>query len=161
MLPEHAIKVLVIGGGGREHAICWKLAQSPKLEQLYCAPGNGGTASLAKTQNVNLKVSDFAGIEKFALDNKIDLVVIGPDNPLADGIVDHLEKSGLRVFGPQKAGAQLEASKAFAKDFMVNHKIPTAKHFITSSHDDAIDFVRQNEWARVVKVDGLALGKGV
>ena len=161
MLPERHVKVLVIGSGGREHAICWKLAQSPRLESLYCAPGNGGTAMLAKTQNVALNVNDFAGIEKFACENQIDLIVVGPDNPLADGIVDTLEKSGLRVFGPRQIGARLESSKAFAKDFMVRHGIPTARHFITGSHDDAIDFVRQNDWARVVKVDGLALGKGV
>jgi phosphoribosylamine--glycine ligase len=161
MLPENPVKVLVVGGGGREHAICWKLAQSPRLEKLYCAPGNGGTAALHKTENVDLKVNDFAGIEKFSRENHIDLIVIGPDNPLADGIVDHLEAAGLRAFGPTKAGAQLEASKAFSKNFMVQHGIPTARHYISSSHDDAMDFVRENDWARVVKVDGLALGKGV
>lgn len=161
MIPEKPLKVLVVGSGGREHAICWKLVQSPLLSELYCAPGNGGTAGLEKTRNVDIKVNDFAGIESFARENQIDLVVIGPDNPLADGIVDVLEKAGLRVFGPGKGGARLESSKAYAKDFMVRHDIPTARHFITSSHEDAVDFVRDNEWARVVKVDGLALGKGV
>jgi phosphoribosylamine---glycine ligase len=161
MLPERPLKVLVVGGGGREHALCWKIAGSPRLERLYCAPGNGGTARLEKTENVNLKVSDFDGIAAFASSNQIDLVVIGPDNPLADGIVDHLEKAGLRVFGPLKAGARLEASKAFAKEFMSRHGIPTARHFVTGSHDEAVEFAKENDWARVVKVDGLALGKGV
>lgn len=152
---------MVVGGGGREHAICWKLSSSPLLNELYCAPGNGGTASLAKTQNVDLTVTDFDGIANFAKEKNVGLIVIGPDNPLADGIVDHLEGAGLRVFGPKKAAARLESSKAFSKEFMVQHKIPTAKHFTTDSHEDACDFVRENEWARVVKVDGLALGKGV
>ncbi len=161
MLPDKPVKVMVIGGGGREHAICWKLAQSPLVEKMYCAPGNGGTATLEKTENVDIKVDDFKGIEHFAKENAIDLLVIGPDNPLADGIVDHLESAGLRVFGPRKAGAQLESSKAFSKDFMVQHQIPTARHCTFESHEDACDFVRHNSWARVVKVDGLALGKGV
>jgi phosphoribosylamine--glycine ligase len=161
MVLDRKVKAMVIGGGGREHAICWKLAQSPCLERLYCAPGNGGTASLEKTENVDIKVGDFDGITAFAKNNAVDLIIIGPDNPLADGIVDHLHKAGLRVFGPRQAAARLESSKAFAKDFMVQQGIPTAKHFTTDSHEDACSFVRENEWARVVKVDGLALGKGV
>lgn len=161
MVPDQKVKVMVIGGGGREHAICWKLVQSPALDRLYCAPGNGGTALLEKTENVSIKVSDFDAITAFAKEKAVDLIVIGPDNPLADGIVDHLQKAGLRVFGPRKAAARLESSKAFAKDFMVQHKIPTAKHFTTDSHEDACSFAKENDWARVVKVDGLALGKGV
>ena len=182
MLSDRPVKVMVIGGGGREHAICWKLVQSPMLESLYCLPGNGGTAALAKTSNIetltvtetkegveskkelrlrDLRPSDFPHIAKFAKDKEIDLVVIGPDNPLADGIVDQLEAAGLRVFGPKQAAAQLESSKAFAKEFMVRHNIPTARHETLESHEDAVDFIRKNDWARVVKVDGLALGKGV
>lgn len=161
MQDDRTLNVMVIGGGGREHAICWKIAQSSRLAKLYCAPGNGGTAILDKTENVDLKVSDFAGISAFAKSHAVDLIVIGPDNPLADGIVDYLEKDGLRVFGPVQAAAKLESSKAFAKEFMVRHQIPTAKHFIVESHEDAVDFIRAHDWARVVKVDGLALGKGV
>lgn len=161
MAIEKAVKVMVIGGGGREHAICWKLVQSPLLQKLYCAPGNGGTARLEKTENVALRVNDFAGIAAFAIANEVDLVVIGPDNPLAEGIVDQLEKNGLRVFGPKQRAALLESSKAYAKEFMVKHGIPTAKHVCLDSIEAAEEFVRRNEWARVVKVDGLALGKGV
>lgn len=161
MLENESLNVMVIGGGGREHAICWKVSQSPFLKRLYCAPGNGGTSQLPKTENISLKVGDFSGIANFAKEKMIDLVVIGPDNPLADGIVDYLENEGLRVFGPRQAAARLESSKAFAKEFMVKHNIPTAKHHIVNSHEEAVDYIRANDWARVVKVDGLALGKGV
>lgn len=158
---DKALNVMVIGGGGREHAICWKLVQSPFLQKLYCVPGNGGTAALDKAENAKIKLSDFAGIAAFARDNSVDLIVIGPDNPLADGIVDYLENQGLRVFGPKKAAAALESSKAFAKEFMVAQAIPTPKHVCLDSIEAAEEFVRHNNWARVVKVDGLALGKGV
>lgn len=182
MSSDKPVNVMVIGGGGREHAICWKLVQSLKLEKLYCLPGNGGTASLQKTTNVDtlsitetkdgveskkelrlrdLRPSDFPHIANFAKEKEIDLVVIGPDNPLADGIVDQLEAAGLRVFGPRQAAARLESSKDYAKEFMVMQGIPTAKHATLDSHEDAVDFIRKNDWARVVKVDGLALGKGV
>ncbi len=173
---------MVIGGGGREHAICWKLSQSPLLQSLYCLPGNGGTAALPKSTNVesiefeeekngekvkreyslkDLSSQVFPAIAAFAKAKNIDLVVVGPDNPLADGIVDQLEAHGLRVFGPNKKAAQLEASKAFAKEFMSANNIPTARYVAVDSHEDAVDFIRNNDWARVVKVDGLALGKGV
>lgn len=176
---DRPVNVMVIGGGGREHAICWKLTQSPLLNELICLPGNGGTASLPKTTNMetisvnspdgstrevnvrDLNAKDFPTVAQFARDRQIDLVVIGPDNPLADGIVDVLEDAGLRVFGPRQASARLESSKAHAKEFMVIHGIPTARHVTLDSHEDAVDFIRGNEWARVVKVDGLALGKGV
>lgn len=161
MLPNSPVKVMVIGGGGREHAICWKLAQSPLVERVYCAPGNGGTYVTAKTENIDLKVSDFSGIAKFACERKVNLVVIGPDNPLADGIVDYLQAAGLRVFGPRKALAQIEASKVFAKNFMVEHGIPTARFLVASSYEEASALLADNDWARVIKVDGLALGKGV
>ncbi|MBY0549002.1 MAG: phosphoribosylamine--glycine ligase [Candidatus Obscuribacterales bacterium] len=155
------IDVMVIGSGGREHAICWKLVQSPKLGKLYCAPGNGGTATLERTVNVDLKVSDFAGIAKFAKENSVGLIVIGPDNPLADGIVDYLQSQGLRVFGPTQQGAMLESSKAFAKEFMVKHKLPTARFLVAEDHQTALSLLKANPWIRVVKADGLALGKGV
>lgn len=154
-------KVLVVGSGGREHALCWRLSGSPSIKELYCAPGNGGTASLPRTSNVDLKVSDFDGISNFACQNNIDLVVIGPDNPLADGIVDQLKAKGLRVFGPNKQGARLEASKAFAKDFMKRHGIPTARYVVAEDLETAQKCAKENPWIRVVKADGLALGKGV
>ncbi len=155
------LKVLVVGGGGREHAICWKLAQSPSVLQIYCAPGNGGTAQEAKTKNVEIAVMDFAGLGAFCKKESVDLVVVGPDDPLAAGLVDHLEAEGLRVFGPRKELAQLEASKAFAKHFMVEHKMPTARFIVAENHQDAVDAVQEHPWARVIKADGLALGKGV
>jgi phosphoribosylamine---glycine ligase len=161
MTVSQSVKVLVVGSGGREHAICWKLAASPLVSRLYCAPGNGGTASLQKTENVDLKVSDFKGIADFAQQCAIDLVVIGPDNPLADGIVDYLQERGLRVFGPRKNAALLEASKAFAKDFMKEHGVPTAPYLVADDYDSAVSLLPNNPWIKVVKADGLALGKGV
>ncbi len=158
---DHKISVMVVGGGGREHALCWKVAQSKFASSIYCAPGNGGTASDAQITNVNLPVTDFAGLTDFALKNKIDLVVIGPDNPLADGIVDFMEEKGLTVFGPRKEAAKLEWSKAHSKEFMLEHNIPTARFAVVTHFDEAEKFVKQNDWARVVKADGLALGKGV
>ncbi len=161
MLPDHPLKILVVGSGGREHALCWKLAQSNHVEKVFCAPGNGGTAQEWKCENVPIGVMDFAGLEKFAIENKIDLSVIGPDNPLAEGIVDCLEKAGLRVFGPNKEQSKLEWSKAHAKNFMDRLKLPTPRYVVCRSYEEAKQAARQNEWARVVKVDGLALGKGV
>jgi phosphoribosylamine--glycine ligase len=153
--------ILVIGGGGREHALCWKISQSPLAKDIYCAPGNGGTATNNKTSNVNLDPLDFKGIADFCLDKKIDLVVVGPDNPLAEGIVDYLEDKSIRTFGPNKRAAQLESSKSFAKQFMTKANIPTAKYHICHSVEEGMGIVTNNSWARVIKVDGLALGKGV
>lgn len=158
---DRKINILVVGSGGREHALCWKIAQSPFAGKIYCAPGNGGTAQEEKITNVNLQVSDFAGLSEFALQNNIDFVVIGPDNPLADGIVDFMEEKGLTVFGPKKEAARLEWSKAHSKQFMLQHQIPTARFAVVHDFDAAEKFVRQNDWARVIKADGLALGKGV
>jgi phosphoribosylamine---glycine ligase len=155
------LKVMVVGGGGREHALCWKLAQSDAVAQIYCAPGNGGTAGESKTENADIAVMDFDGIAAFCKSRKIDLVVVGPDDPIAAGLVDHLEAEGIRAFGPSKRLARLEASKAFAKQFMVDHQMPTARFLVTDNLQDAADAVREHPWARVVKVDGLALGKGV
>lgn len=158
---ESKIDIMVIGGGGREHALCWKLAQSPLAKKIYCAPGNGGTALDKRITNVNLQVSDFDGIAEFALKNSVDFIVIGPDNPLADGIVDFLEEKGLKVFGPTKEAAKLEWSKAHSKTFMQQNAIPTARFEVSHDFESAEKFVRANSWARVIKADGLALGKGV
>jgi phosphoribosylamine--glycine ligase len=153
--------VLVVGSGGREHALVWKIAQSPLVERVYCAPGNGGTAGEAKTINVPISSDRFEELTQFATQKKIEFVVIGPDNPLADGIVDYMTERGLKVFGPKKAGAKLESSKAHAKKVMTELGIPTARFGVFDSIENALTFARQNEWARVVKEDGLALGKGV
>lgn len=161
MLPDSPVEVMVIGGGGREHAICAKLSESEHVSAIFCAPGNGGTAGCSKVKNVDLKVDDFAGIAHFAQQHQISLVVIGPDNPLADGIVDYLQAAGLRVFGPRKEAARLESSKAYAKDFMTKHGIPTARYFVADSYRQALELVDEHDYLRVVKVDGLALGKGV
>lgn len=154
-------RVLVIGSGGREHALCWKLAQSDQVAQIYCAPGNGGTAYEAKTQNVPIPVQDFSALLAFSQKQQIDLVVVGPDNPLADGIVDVFQKAGLRIFGPTQAAARLESSKVFSKQFMQQAQLPTAQFGVFNAFEAAFGFCQQNPWARVIKVDGLALGKGV
>lgn len=159
-VPDN-LKVLVVGSGGREHALCWKIAQSRSVDKIYCAPGNGGTASTDKTENVDISVMEFAQLSKFSREKQIDLVVIGPDDPLAMGIVDHLSADGLRVFGPDKNAAQMEASKAHAKEFMSAHHLPTARYFVADNFDDAKELVLSHPWARVIKADGLALGKGV
>ena len=154
-------RVLVVGGGGREHALCWKLAKSPRVETIYCAPGNGGTALESKVQNVDIAVGEFNKLIDFAKEQAIDLTVIGPDNPLSDGIVDAFQAAGLRVFGPTRESARLEWSKAFAKEFMSEAGIPTPKFLICESYEQACDALQKNQWARVIKADGLALGKGV
>lgn len=154
-------KVLVVGSGGREHALCWKLAQSPQVEQVFCAPGNGGTAQEAKTENIPIAPGDFVALIHFAKTQQVDLTVIGPDNPLADGIADAFQAEGLQVFGPTREAARLESSKVFAKQFMRDHGIPTARFEVFEAQAEALAFCRANPWARVVKVDGLALGKGV
>lgn len=161
MLPEYPLKIMVIGSGGREHALAWKISQNDQVEKIFCAPGNGGTATESKCENVPIGVMDFKAQEKFAIDNKVDLVVVGPDNPLAEGIVDSLEKAHLRVFGPTREQAKLEWSKAHAKKFMDRLGLPTPRYLICHSHEEAKKAAAENPWAQVVKVDGLALGKGV
>jgi phosphoribosylamine---glycine ligase len=154
--------VLLIGSGGREHAIAWKLNQSPNLGTLYIAPGNPGTAELG--MNVNLNSNDFASVVEFCKDHSIDLVAVGPEAPLVNGIVDYLEKEGVPVFGPKKAAALLEGSKQFAKEIMVKYDVPTADYAVFSSDefDDALKFVQSKEsYPIVLKADGLAAGKGV
>lgn len=153
------MKVLVIGGGGREHAICWKLAQSPKVSELYCAPGNAGIAEYAKC--VDIGVMDFEKMAEFAKKEAFDLVVVGPDDPLAGGIVDVLEAAGLRVFGPRKNAAVLEGSKAFSKDLMKKYVIPTAAYETFDTPEAALAYLETAPVPVVLKADGLALGKGV
>lgn len=153
------MKVLVIGGGGREHAICWKLSKSPKVDELYCAPGNAGIAEVAKC--VDIGVMDFEKIADFAKKEAFDLVVVGPDDPLAGGIVDVLEEKGLRVFGPRKNAAILEGSKAFSKDLMKEYGIPTAAYETFDTPEAALKYLETASVPIVLKADGLALGKGV
>ena len=153
------MKVLVIGGGGREHAICWKLSKSPKVDELYCAPGNAGIAEVAKC--VDIGVMDFEKMADFAKKEAFDLVVVGPDDPLAGGIVDVLEEKGLRVFGPRKNAAILEGSKAFSKDLMKKYNIPTAGYENFDSPEEAMKYLETSKYPIVLKADGLALGKGV
>ena len=154
------MKVLVIGGGGREHAIIWKLAQSKNVSKIYCAPGNGGIADLAEC--VPIDVMDFEILTKFAKENNIDLTVVAPDDPLAAGAVDAFEANGLRAFGPNKAAAIIEGSKSFSKDLMKKYNIPTADYEVFENSTDAINYIKaNNKFPVVVKADGLALGKGV
>ena len=153
------MKVLIVGGGGREHAIAWKVAKSPKVEKLYCAPGNAGIAEVAEC--VNIGVMEFDQLTAFAKENQIDLTIIGPDDPLAAGAVDAFEAAGLRVFGPRKNAAILEASKAFSKDLMKKYGIPTAAYETFTSPEAALAYLETAKMPIVLKADGLALGKGV
>ena len=153
------MKVLVIGGGGREHAICWKLAQSPRVKELYCAPGNAGIAEIARC--VDIGVMDFEKMTEFAKQEAFDLVVVGPDDPLAAGLVDALEAAGLRAFGPRKSAAILEGSKAFSKDLMKKYGIPTAAYETFDTPEAALEYLETAPVPVVLKADGLALGKGV
>jgi len=153
------MKILVIGSGGREHALLWKLAQSPRVTSLHCAPGNAGTAEIATNHSV--AATDLTGLVALAKSETIDLTVVGPDDPLAAGIVDLFEKEGLRVFGPRASAARLEASKSFAKEFMVRHGIPTAGSATYSDPEAALAHCQGASYPLVVKADGLALGKGV
>lgn len=155
------MKVLVVGNGGREHALAWKLLQSPKVKQVVCVPGNGGTATLEHCQNVPLRVDDFEGIKRFVQVQNISLVVVGPELPLALGITDYLRKDNIKVFGPTKAGATLESSKAWAKAFMQEAGIPTAHSVVFSDAAAAKSYVASKSAPIVVKADGLAAGKGV
>jgi phosphoribosylamine---glycine ligase len=155
------VKVLVVGSGGREHALTWKLLQSAQVQEVICVPGNGGTALLKGCHNVGMGVTDFEGIARFALVNNIALIVVGPEVPLAAGITDYLQNQGLTVFGPTQAGAQIEASKAWAKALMLEAKIPTAEAATFTDATEAIAYVKNQGAPIVVKADGLAAGKGV
>lgn len=155
------MKILVVGSGGREHALAWKFLQSSQVERVVCVPGNGGTASLDRCENLCLKVDDFEGIGNFALKEQINLVVVGPEVPLAKGITDYLQSKGLKVFGPTKAGAQIEASKAWAKSIMLEANIPTANSAVFNKAAPAKSYIKNHGVPIVIKADGLAAGKGV
>ena len=155
------MRVLVVGGGGREHALAWKLIQSPICEQVYVAPGNPGTAAEPNVDNVDIAVEDIPGLVIFAKNNDIGLTIIGPEVPLVMGIVDAFAKEGLRCFGPSKEAAQLEASKSFTKNFLARHSIPTADYQVFSDVAPAIAYIKDQGTPIVVKADGLAAGKGV
>jgi phosphoribosylamine---glycine ligase len=153
------MKVGIIGSGGREHSICQALKKSTKVKELYCFPGNAGTKVIAN--NIDLDIANFNELKNFILDNKIDLVVVGPEQPLVDGIVDYLDKYKIKVFGPNKSASQLEGSKIFTKKLCEKYNIPTAKFGIFSDSNKAIKFVKNAKYPLVIKADGLASGKGV
>lgn len=155
------MKILVIGSGGREHALAWKAAQSPEVEKVFVAPGNAGTAREAKLENVAIGVEDTEALVNFARDNTIDLTIVGPEAPLVIGVVDAFESAGLRCFGPSKAAAQLEGSKAFTKDFLARHNIPTAAYANFTDVEKALAYLKEKGAPIVIKADGLAAGKGV
>ena len=153
------MRILVVGGGGREHAICWKLNNESNVEKIYCAPGNAGISNVAEC--IDIGDSDIENLLKFAKENQIDLTIVGPEIPLVAGIVDAFEKEGLKIFGPNKKCAQLEGSKSFSKDFMIRHNLPTAKYKEYTDLDEAISEIDSFGYPVVIKADGLAAGKGV
>jgi phosphoribosylamine--glycine ligase len=153
------MKILIIGSGGREHALAWKLRQSPHAERIFCAPGNAGTAEVG--ENVAIPANDLEALVRFAKENRVDLTVVGPDDPLAAGIVDLFAAGKLRAFGPTKSAARIEASKVFAKELMREQNIPTAAAKIFSESSDALRYCERAKFPVVIKADGLALGKGV
>lgn len=153
------MKILVVGSGGREHAIVWKIAQSPKAEKIYCAPGNGGISELAECVDIN--VMDKEKMVAFAKEKEIDLVMVAPDDPLVDGMVDAMEAAGIRAFGPRANAAIIEGSKAFSKELMKKYNIPTAGYEVFTESAPAIEYLKKGSFPAVIKADGLALGKGV
>ena len=153
------MKVGIIGSGGREHAICQSIKRSSKIEKIYCFPGNAGTSKIA--DNIEIDISDFNKIKEFSISNKISLIIVGPEKPLVDGIVDFFKDTEINVFGPDKISSQLEGSKIFTKKICEKHKIPTAKFGIFKSSNEAISFLDKTKFPLVVKADGLASGKGV
>ncbi len=155
------MKILIIGSGGREHALAWKVAQSPKVEKVFVAPGNAGTALEARVENIAIDVLDNAGLVQFAQQNSIYLTIVGPEAPLVNGVVNAFREAGLKCFGPTQDAAQLEGSKAFTKDFLARHKIPTAAYGNFTDIDQAVAYIKQQGAPIVVKADGLAAGKGV
>lgn len=155
------MNILIIGNGGREHALAWKAAQSDKIDTVFVAPGNAGTALEAKCKNIPIDVLDFTALAEFAEQNAVELTIVGPEAPLVEGVVDFFEQRNLKCFGPSKAAAQLEGSKAFTKDFLARHKIPTADYQAFTDVERAIAYIREKGAPIVVKADGLAAGKGV
>ncbi len=158
-IRRSTLKVLVIGSGAREHALVWKISQSRKVSEIYAAPGNAGTAQLAT--NLNIKATDLESLAKAAKENKVDLIVVGPEDPLAEGVVDYFQKLGIPIFGPTKAAAQIEASKAFSKALFQKYGIPCAKSQTFSDLNQAKEYIRKQSVPLVIKADGLAAGKGV
>ena len=155
------MNILVVGGGGREHAIAWKAARSGLVEKIFVAPGNAGTASEPKVENIEIKVTDIDGLIRFAVQKGIELAIIGPEAPLVAGITDAFNQAGLNCFGPTKGAAQLEGSKVFAKDFLSRHNIPTASYRVFTEPEPARDYICSGDVPIVIKADGLAAGKGV
>ncbi len=155
------MNVLIIGNGGREHALAWKVAQSQKVETVFVAPGNAGTNNEAGVENVAIDALDFPTLAEFAKNNGVELTIVGPEAPLVEGVVDYFENAGLAIFGPRKAAAQLEGSKAFTKDFLARHNIPTAFYGVFTNEAEAIAYIEDKGAPIVVKADGLAAGKGV
>ena len=155
------MKVLVVGSGGREHALAWKIAQSQNIETVYVAPGNAGTELESKLENIEFDILDFEGLADFAKSNQVDLTIIGPEAPLVEGIVDFFQARGLQCFGPSKGAAQLEGSKTFTKDFLARHRIPTGDYQSFTEIEPAIAYIKEKGAPIVVKADGLAAGKGV
>ncbi len=155
------MKVLIIGGGGREHALAWKVAQSSRVSAVYVAPGNAGTEREPGVHNVAVAADDIPALRQFAVDQRIDLTIVGPEAPLVAGITDLFQEAGLRCFGPSRQAAQLEGSKAFSKDFLARHRIPTGKYRVFSDVRQATAYIRTQDFPLVIKADGLAAGKGV
>ena len=153
------MRILVIGSGGREHALCWKISTSKRVREIYCAPGNGGTSTVAT--NIDIKANDIEGLLAFALEKEIDLTIVGPEEPLCLGIVDEFIKNGLRIFGVNKKSAQLEGSKEYSKEFMKRYNIPTAKYNSYIDYDEAVEGLKEYTYPLVIKADGLCAGKGV
>ncbi len=155
------MNILIIGSGGREHALAWKAAQSAGVSKVFVAPGNAGTATENKVSNIAISAADISGLLKFARDEEVELTIVGPEQPLVAGVVDEFTNAGLRCFGPTQAAAQLEGSKAFSKDFLARHNIPTAAYSVFTDADQACDYIAEQGAPIVVKADGLAAGKGV
>ena len=155
------MKVLIIGSGGREHALAWKCAQDDIVKHVFVCPGNAGTYLEDKVSNVELKLNEFSSIEKFCLEEKVELVIIGPEQPLVDGLTDFLQSKNIKTFGPSKNAAQLEGSKTFSKDFFVKYNIPTAKYKSFDNFESSLEYLNEISFPTVVKADGLAAGKGV
>lgn len=153
------MKILVIGQGGREHTLVWKLAQSDQVSQIFVAPGNGGTVELA--ESVAIKDTDIDGLVQFAQENKIDLTVVGPENPLIEGVANRFQAEGLNIFGPTQEAALIEGSKSFAKELMKKYAIPTAQHEVFTQYEEAMEYLNGKQAPIVIKADGLAAGKGV
>ena len=155
------MKVLIIGSGGREHALAWKCAQDDIVKRVFVCPGNAGTHLEDKVSNVELNLNEFSSIEKFCLEEKVELVIIGPEQPLVDGLTDFLQSKNIKTFGPSKNAAQLEGSKTFSKDFFVKYNIPTAKYKSFDNFESSLEYLNEISFPTVVKADGLAAGKGV